>query len=652
MIVSVSLNTIPFLSSTDSTRASMSAKQIQQALTSLNCEVPYVIGSDYRTVTETSRMGIILAKDDGEVIYKNRDILIVKYNNLNKTQDIHIPPIKKTSSSFGTKLRNSLESGKKFQKGDILAEYDCFMNGVPSYGYNVFTAYMPWFGYNHEDALVISESLSKKTIMNSIDKVYIPIYEYTLMQEFYNDVENSYVYFPSVGQTIKNDIIACVISPRESATSNSTDLKNRVQMSLKNMSLSNLLNFRASENPKFLTDRIKSKLINGKITGIKIHRFKKPENIDMIDKKLQDTLEKIYLKYIAFISETLNDLGKYFHRQYIELLLKKYYIYRDKGKGTKGDISLTDICYLIELEISKEEHTHIGDKLANRYANKGIVSLILPDELRPIAIESNKPIDLIYNPFGVYSRMNHGQVLEGLISKSVMYCNEHIKNHSENTKVVIEWLNENVLKFIDQSYYDRINDEIIKKLDDPNFHNMFVEDIKQSNLFIEAPSFAEVDIKNLMKNSINCKETVLLKKDLIKYMKQKLKVDINFPEEDIYLKNIFCSPIYIQKLSKIVSKIINARDFGSVKSITRQPTKGRASGGGSRVGQMELEAMLAAGCDLAVKEILSVKSDWSAGKKDLLRQLVTDCQYKLPENRTIKSRTREVVDLQLQYLKE
>jgi hypothetical protein len=68
--------------------------------------------------------------------------------------------------------------------------------------------------------------------------------------------------------------------------------------------------------------------------------------------------------------------------------------------------------------------------------------------------------------------------------------------------------------------------------------------------------------------------------------------------------------------------------------------------------QMELEAMLASGCDLAVKEILSVKSDWSAGKKDLLRQLIMDGQYKLPENRTIKSRTREVVDLQLQYLKE
>jgi len=117
------------------------------------------------------------------------------------------------------------------------------------------------------------------------------------------------------------------------------------------------------------------------------------------------------------------------------------------------------------------------------------------------------------------------------------------------------------------------------------------------------------------------------------------------------LENIFCAPIYIQKLSKLVSKIINARDFGSVKSITRQPTKGRASGGGSRVGQMELEALLASGCDLAVKEILSVKSDWSAGKKDLIRQLVINGEYKLPENRTIKSRTKEVVDVQIGYLK-
>lgn len=651
MIVSVNLNTVPFLSSTDSTRASMSAKQIQQALTSLNCQIPYVIGSDYRTVTETSRMGIILAKDDGKVIYKNQDIMIVQYYNLNKVQDIHIPPIKKTSSDFGTRLRFSLDENMEFRKNDRLVEYDCFINSIPSYGYNIFTAFMPFCGFNHEDALVISESLSQKATVSLIDKVYIPIYEYTLMQEFYNDVPNSYIYFPSIGQKIKDNIVSCLIIPKESSASNSIDLKNRVQIALKNMSLSNLLSFGSSESQKFVIDKIKTKVSDGIITGIKIHRFRKPDEINMIDKKLKTTLEKLYMKYITFISETLNDLGKHFAKPYIEMLLKKYYIYRDKTKSIRGDINLSNICYLIELEISKEDTTHIGDKLANRYANKGVISLILPDDLRPLGIESNKPIDLIYNPFGVYSRMNYGQVLEGLVSKSVMYCDEHIKKYPKDTKSVINWLNENVLQFIDNQYYNRIKTDIIANLDNQDFLNSFVENIQSSNLFVEVPSFAEVDIRNLLKNAVNYKETVLLKKELLKYIKQKLKVDIGFPEEDIYLENIFCAPIYIQKLSKLVSKIINARDFGSVKSITRQPTKGRASGGGSRVGQMELEALLASGCDLAVKEILSVKSDWSAGKKDLIRQLVINGEYKLPENRTIKSRTKEVVDVQIGYLK-
>jgi len=171
-----------------------------------------------------------------------------------------------------------------------------------------------------------------------------------------------------------------------------------------------------------------------------------------------------------------------------------------------------------------------------------------------VGIESNKAIDLIYNPFSVYSRMNYGQILEGLVSKSVMYCDEHIKEHPEDTKSVITWLNENVLQFIDKDYYNRVKTDIISNLDNQDFLNSFIENIRESNLFVEAPSFAEVDIRNLLKNAVNYKETVLLKKELLKYMKQKLKVDIEFPEEDIYLKNVFCAPIYIQKLSKLVNK--------------------------------------------------------------------------------------------------
>ncbi len=167
----------------------------------------------------------------------------------------------------------------------------------------------------------------------------------------------------------------------------------------------------------------------------------------------------------------------------------------------------------------------------------------------------------------VFSRQNLGQLLEAVVGKSTMYCDEQIRQNPENTKEIITWLNDSILKHINPNYYLRIQNEIIPNLDDVEFRNKFVENVKESNLFVEAPSFAEIDIKKLLKTAINYKETVLIKKETIKYMKQKLKIETPFNYEDSYLENILCAPIYIQKLSKLVSKIINARDFGSVKSI-------------------------------------------------------------------------------------
>jgi len=190
----------------------------------------------------------------------------------------------------------------------------------------------------------------------------------------------------------------------------------------------------------------------------------------------------------------------------------------------------------------------------------------------------------------VFSRQNLGQLLEAVVGKSTMYCDEHIRQNPENAKEIITWLNESIIKYINPEYSSRIKNEIINNLDNIEFRNSFVENIKESNLFVEAPSFAEIDIKTLLKNSIDYKEPVLIKKETIKYMKQKLKLETPFPDEDVHLENILCAPIYIQKLSKLVSKIINARDFGSVKSITKQPTKGRARGGGSRVGFFKMAA--------------------------------------------------------------
>lgn len=656
MITSVNLNTIPFLSSTDATRASMSAKQIIQALTSRNTEIPYVIGSDYDYLKKFSRLGITIAKDDGKVLYKNNETIIVQYYNLNIVQDYYIPPIRKTHSIFGSTLKFSLNKNDEFKKGDTIANYDCFLNGIPSYGYNCFSCYMPFFGFNHEDSAIVSEDFCNKAQVQFIDKVYLPIYEYTLLQKIYDDVNNSYTYFPAVGQKLKEDIICCLITPKDTLVSNSSDPKYKVQQALKNMTLSNLLSLQSFENNKFMLDKQKSKLENGYISGFKIHRIRNPKHpVQMIDPELKNCLDGLYNIYAKLIIDVFNDLKHQFSLSVVNSLIKKYYAYQDNTKITQNkNIDIKNAIYLLEFEISKTDNTHIGDKIANRFANKGVISLIIPNELRPIAKESNIPIDIIFNPFSVFSRMNLGQVLEGIISKSVMKCDNYIKqNPNGNIEHELEILNESIIKQIDIEYANRIQTEIINKMKhDKLFKQKFSEDVCSSNLFIEAPCFAEIDISKLLESSqISYKEPVILKKELLKYMKQKLKVDVPFLNEDIEIPNIFCAPIYIQKLYKLSAKLLNARDFGPVKAITKQPVKGRAKSGGSRIGQMELEAILAAGCDTTIKELMSVKSDWSAGKEDLLRQLILNGEYHLPNDREIKSRTKTVVDIQLQFLK-
>ena len=126
----------------------MSAKQFSQSLTHLNCEIPYVIGNEWRELSKTSALGVSFAEEDGEVIYNKNDIMIEHYPESGKINVDKIPPLMKTSSIFASSLRDSLPTGTKFKKDDILFEYDGFTDSIPSSGYNTWTAYCPFFGFN------------------------------------------------------------------------------------------------------------------------------------------------------------------------------------------------------------------------------------------------------------------------------------------------------------------------------------------------------------------------------------------------------------------------------------------------------------------------------------------------------------------------
>jgi DNA-directed RNA polymerase beta subunit len=137
-------------------------------------------------------------------------------------------------------------------------------------------------------------------------------------------------------------------------------------------------------------------------------------------------------------------------------------------------------------------------------------------------------------------------------------------------------------------------------------------------------------------------------------MKQKLKLKSDFViNNDIVRENIFCVPMYVNKLFKLTKSIVNTRDFGMIKDITQQPVRGRSRGGGSRLGQMEIEGLLAAGCDQTVKELLTVKSDRNEEKRKLVREIIETGEFNMNlDEDGGGGQTKKVVSAILDFLKE
>lgn len=361
-VTSVNLAVSPFSSSCDSTRLNMAAKQFSQSLTHINCEIPYVVNSDWSSLSKSSTLGIKYAKENGTVIYNNYDIMIIQYNSGNY-DILNIPPIKNTTSIYASSLRHSLKSGSKFNKDDILFEYDAFYNGIPSSGYNVNTMYCPFFGYNHEDSLVISEDFANKARHKYTETICIPITEYTLFSKLYN---NNIKYFPEVGEKIHGEVICSSLLPRDSRNNKDLDLKsarNRVINILQSMNLSDLINMKISGGRNgFSSEKIISNIENGILTGFRIHRIKK--NVKLIDTELQEVIEKLYTRYnMCVVLNVYNDLNNLINSNFSKKTIRENFLYADRDRIRKN-LDLTDAVYVLEFEISKESHTQLGDKLS------------------------------------------------------------------------------------------------------------------------------------------------------------------------------------------------------------------------------------------------------------------------------------------------
>jgi DNA-directed RNA polymerase beta subunit len=645
MITSSSLGIIPFVSNTDATRLQMAAKQLSQSCSHSNCRRPYVIGEDYHYLSEMSKLYKHVAPCDGDIMYSGADIMIVFFNDPNDTKNSYIktfetPLYKHCANGFATKLSYQSEVGS-FKKGDIIFEYDSFIENVPVYGYNLNSAYMPWFGMNFEDAVVISESASKLMKCNKVENVIIPIYKQSLFRNLYPESKHNFI--PEIGQKIKNNVILYQSIPK--VGSNSKQLMGSID----------LYNIPNITDDNFLFNSIPtiSKLPGGTVSKIKIHHINK--KLKMIDKNLEKKIKGMLTEYYIKIREVYKSVSNSMYEDYAKKLLSSHYMMLDskQEKIENGD----ELLYIIELEVSKEYDTQIGDKLSTRFAGKGVVSQIIPDDLRPIN-SNGEPIDVIMSPLGVFSRMNFGVTIEGLVSKIIKKCENDILINENNINQVLN----NLVKVSDilgnKEYSKKIRLLNTDIHTDSNTKSNFIKSVKRGGLFFEAPCFANFDVKQLIDLSIKIfgittNDSIKIKKETFEWVKtQQPNLDIPLPEKDVIYNDIYNAPLYIIKLMQLSEHKINVRDFGDYSASKKQPKADKDNlNKASKIGNMEFDAFLSHNNMNVIRELRTVKSDALNLKSEMVSQLINNGVYDLPSTKP-KSYTRDIIKAYIKFLNE
>ncbi len=608
-IASVAASLIPFLEHDDANRALMGSNMMRQAVPLLNPEAPLVGTGIEEVVARDSRM-LFIAEGDGIVEYVDAGKIVVRYSRSDDekfisfdedVREYHLTKFRKTNQNTCINIRPIVSKGQKVVKGQVLTEGYGTVNGELALGRNLKVAFMPWKGYNFEDAIVISESVVRNDIFTSIH-----IDEYVLevrdtkrgLEELTSDIpnvseeatknldENGLI---RIGAHVRpGDILIGKITPKgESDPSpeekllraifgdKAGDVKDaslKAGPSLEGVVIDKKLfsrsikdrharmaekpildkidkefNQKAEELKANLVDKL-FVLVNGKTSqGVKDFY-----NQDLIPKGNKFTLKQ--LQEIDFLNVNPNkwttDKKK---NAVIKTLLNNYlikykeidgYYKRKKYNIQIGDELPAGIIKLAKVYIAKKRKIKVGDKMAGRHGNKGIVARIVRMEDMPF-LEDGTPVDIVLNPLGVPSRMNLGQIYE----------------------TVLGWAAE----------------KLGVKFSTPIFDGATLEQITEYTRKAGLPDYG---VTHLYDGGTG------------ERFDQPATVGV----------------IYMLKLGHLVDDKMHARSIGPYSLITQQPLGGKAQFGGQRFGEMEVWALEAFGAANILQEVLTVKSDDVQGR--------------------------------------
>ena len=663
-LVSASASLIPFLENDDANRALMGSNMMRQAVPLMDSRSP-LVGTGIEGVVARDSGVTIVARKDGTVVDVDASRIVIQHEPSDNPaeKDVTIYNLSKFIRSNQNTCFNHrpiIKKGDGVKAGEVIADGPATEKGELALGKNVTVAFMPWGGYNFEDSILVSERLVKDSVFTS---VHIEEFE-VLARDTKLGKEEITRDIPNVGEEALKDLdesgiirLGAEVGPGDILVGKVTP-KGETQLSPEEKLLRAIFGEKAGE-VKDTSLRVppggSGIVIDAKVfsrRGIdKDDRSRaiEDEEISLLEKDRDDELAiiremareaiaalvvdqksvtdvtdgkkvlipkntKIESKHLEKVPLAKLDALEFKDEKTTEELRRLISLYREKSDLVyqnfehqvsgyeKGDDLPPGVIKMIKVYVAMKRTLSVGDKMAGRHGNKGVVSRILPEEDLPY-FHDGRPVDMVLNPLGVPSRMNVGQILEIHLGMAAKGLGDQINEMLEGEKI------KELRKKFKAIFSEPENQTMISKMPDDELARFAGE--YKDGVHMNTPVFdgaKEEEIK------------ALLSEAGVSPTGQETLYDGRTGEP--FDGKVTVGTMYMLKLHHLVDDKLHARSIGPYSLVTQQPLGGKAQFGGQRLGEMEVWAMEAYGAAHALQEFLTVKSDDMAGRTRMYEKIV------------------------------